>query len=151
MKTLSELATEYQDEIFKISPGGFTVAPYCNSETIAEAYEAGASKMAEIKDAEIAELKLDLDISRGAYADVERRYSQACKDVDSQRFRANEYLEEISRLRLALEFYADENKWTPRHHALSGINPEADIDGENGKCAREALTPTQKVEGENGK
>ena len=37
----SQLAEKYQAEVFSMNPDGFTVAPYCNSETLADAFEAG--------------------------------------------------------------------------------------------------------------
>lgn len=55
-----------------------------------------------------------------------------CEDIQTLR-------EQNNSMRKTLEFYADEKKWIPHHHALSGMNPEADIDGENGKRARETL------------
>lgn len=55
-------------------------------------------------------------------------------------------LEDRERLRGALQFYGDAAKWIPRHHALSGINPEADIEGENGVCSRQALAMSDELE-----
>lgn len=36
-----KLAAEYSAKIFELSPDGFTVAPYCNSEMFAASFEAG--------------------------------------------------------------------------------------------------------------
>ena len=36
-----KLASEYRDEDFKQNPNGYTVAPYVNDETVAEAFSAG--------------------------------------------------------------------------------------------------------------
>lgn len=38
-----ELAEKEQARIFSLNPGGFTVAPYCNSETLAQCYADGFS------------------------------------------------------------------------------------------------------------
>jgi len=61
-----------------------------------------------------------------------------------------ELTKEISRLRLALEFYADGRHYTEKDSEIINIIPGNDEfqDHIPGKRAREALTPTQKVEEE---
>lgn len=39
---IEKKASEYQGEIFRINPNGFHVAPFCNEESLAEAFSVGA-------------------------------------------------------------------------------------------------------------
>lgn len=41
MSTREDLANAHRDEMFKFNPDGFTVAPYVNSETLADSFEQG--------------------------------------------------------------------------------------------------------------
>lgn len=45
--TLEKAAEEYRDKDFENNPNGYTVSPYCNSETTTEAFMAGAQWQAE--------------------------------------------------------------------------------------------------------
>jgi len=69
-KKRNELGSLHQKEIFDLNPNGFTVAPYCNSESNSSSFDCGFDAAVEIMMPKIDQLRAALDVAVAALADV---------------------------------------------------------------------------------